>query len=101
MNYTGIFTYNTSVLLSAPDNLITAIIAVVLSIIFVLIARYFLLACVGFFLLYQDRKKFTNRKKTLSDLVLMKECLIKLLKDIQTELEKEIEQATLKAAFQN
>ena len=93
MNYTGIFTYNTSVLLSAPDNLITAIIAVVLSIIFVLIARYFLLACVGFFLLYQDRKKFTNRKKTLSDLVLMK--------DIQTELEKEIEQATLKAAFLN
>ena len=93
MNYTGIFTYNTSVLLSAPDNLITAIIAVVLSIIFVLIARYFLLACVGFFLLYQDRKKFTNLKKTLSDLVLMK--------DIQTELEKEIEQATLKAAFQN
>ena len=32
-----------------------------------------------------------NKKKTLSELILMK--------DIQTELEKEIEQAILKAAF--
>lgn len=93
MNYTGIFTYDTSVLLTAPNSLVVAIIVIILSAIFVLAARYFLLACAGFFLLYQDRKKFTNRKKTLSDLVLMK--------DIQTELEKEIEQATLKAAFQN
>ena len=89
MNYTGIFTYDTSVLLTAPNSLVVAIIVII----FVLAARYFLLACAGMFLIYQDRKKFANRKKTLSDLVLMK--------DIQTELEKEIEQATLKAAFQN
>ncbi len=93
MNYTGIFTYDTSVLLTAPNSLVVAIIVIILSAIFVLAARYLLLACVGMFLIYQDRKKFANRKKTLSDLVLMK--------DIQTELEKEIEQATLKAAFQN
>lgn len=93
MNYTGIFTYDTSVLLTAPNSLVVAIIVIILSAIFVLAARYFLLACAGMFLIYQDRKKFANRKKTLADLVLMK--------DIQTELEKEIEQATLKAAFQN
>ena len=93
MNYTGIFTYDTSVLLTAPNSLVVAIIVIILSAIFVLADRYFLLACAGMFLIYQDRKKFANRKKTLSDLVLMK--------DIQTELEKEIEQATLKAAFQN
>ncbi|MBB1554580.1 hypothetical protein HG442_004195 [Candidatus Gracilibacteria bacterium] len=93
MNYTGIFTYDTSVLLTAPNSLVVAIIVIILSAIFVLAARYFLLVCAGMFLIYQDRKKFANRKKTLSDLVLMK--------DIQTELEKEIEQATLKAAFQN
>ena len=93
MNYTRIFTYDTSVLLTAPNSLVVAIIVIILSAIFVLAARYFLLVCAGMFLIYQDRKKFANRKKTLSDLVLMK--------DIQTELEKEIEQATLKAAFQN
>ncbi|MBX9809562.1 hypothetical protein K2X92_04205 [Candidatus Gracilibacteria bacterium] len=40
---------------------------------------------------YQEKQVFLNKKKTLTDLILMK--------DIQTELEKEIEQAILKAAF--
>jgi hypothetical protein len=40
---------------------------------------------------YQEKQVFLNKKKTLNDLILMK--------DIQTELEKEIEQAILKAAF--
>lgn len=45
------------------------------------------------FLVFQDRKVIEEKKQVLSDLILMKE--------IQTELEKEIEQAALKATFQN
>ena len=39
-----------------------------------------------------DNRDLKRKKETLSDLILMK--------DIQTELEKEIEQAMLKATFQ-
>lgn len=51
----------------------------------------------GFFLAavqvlnYQNKMALSKKKKTLNDLILMK--------DIQSELEKEIEQAILKAAF--
>lgn len=41
----------------------------------------------------EERLTFKKKKKLLDDLVLMK--------DIQTELEKEIEQAILKSAFQS
>ena len=40
---------------------------------------------------YHADRTLAHKKKTLGDLILMK--------DIQTELEKEIEQAILKAAF--
>jgi hypothetical protein len=40
---------------------------------------------------YHADRALAHKKKTLGDLILMK--------DIQTELEKEIEQAILKAAF--
>ncbi len=40
---------------------------------------------------YHNKLALAKKKRTLSDLILMK--------DIQTELEKEIEQAILKAAF--
>jgi hypothetical protein len=43
-------------------------------------------------MVYRDAKELRKKKETLSDLILMK--------DIQTELEKEIEQAMLKATFQ-
>lgn len=50
-----------------------------------------------FFYLYskarEERMLFNKKKRLLDDLILMK--------DIQTELEKEIEQAILKAAFQS
>jgi hypothetical protein len=39
-----------------------------------------------------DSEELRKKKETLTDLILMK--------DIQTELEKEIEQAMLKATFQ-
>jgi hypothetical protein len=46
----------------------------------------------GYVLVWKDAKEMKQKKETLSDLILMK--------DIQTELEKEIEQAMLKATFQ-
>lgn len=42
-------------------------------------------------IIYHSERALARKKKTLWDLILMK--------DIQTELEKEIEQAILKAAF--
>lgn len=65
----------------------------VLFIITTLISKYIFLAIGGIYMLYLENKNLTNRKKILNDLIIMK--------DIQNELEKEIEQATLKAAFQN
>ncbi len=47
----------------------------------------------GFFLILRDKQIINEKKQVLGDLILMKE--------IQTELEKEIEQAALKATFQN
>lgn len=93
MDYTGVFTYNAENLLYSPENAIFAIILAVIFLIAIVALRYIFLFIVGIFLLRESEKKIQNRKKVLADLVLMK--------DIQTELEKEIEQATLKAAFQN
>ncbi|MBC7503622.1 hypothetical protein H7169_01510 [Candidatus Gracilibacteria bacterium] len=53
------------------------------------INRYFSLQVA----IYHADSLLAKKKKTLGDLILMK--------DIQTELEKEIEQAILKAAFHN
>jgi hypothetical protein len=46
----------------------------------------------GYKLVAIDMRDLKKKKETLSDLILMK--------DIQTELEKEIEKAMLKATFQ-
>jgi predicted tellurium resistance membrane protein TerC len=46
----------------------------------------------GSILVWHDQREIRQKKETLTDLILMK--------DIQTELEKEIEQAMLKATFQ-
>lgn len=54
--------------------------------------RYTFLYGYGYKLVAVDNKELKRKKETLSDLILMK--------DIQTELEKEIEQAMLKATFQ-
>lgn len=93
MNYTGLFTYNTDNLLFEPHSLLISIIAIFGFIALLFLARQFLLGIVGLYWLSEDKKMIANRKKMLADLVIMK--------DIQTELEKEIEQATLKAAFQS
>lgn len=77
----------------APQSAIIVLLIALLFLISNIILRFAFLTFAGMYMLYQDKKALENRKKTLGDLILMK--------DIQTELEKEIEQATLKAAFQN
>lgn len=74
-----------------PDILDT-IVALILSILIIGILRYFFLYAIGYVLLYREKRALENKKHILSDLILMK--------DIQSEMEKEIEQATLKATFQ-
>jgi hypothetical protein len=54
--------------------------------------RWIFLQSYGYVLVKKDENDLAKKKNTLSDLILMK--------DIQTELEKEIEQAMLKATFQ-
>ena len=74
-----------------PDILDT-IVALIISILIIGILRYFFLYAIGYVLLYREKRALENKKHILSDLILMK--------DIQSEMEKEIEQATLKATFQ-
>lgn len=94
MDFTGVFDYNLANLGLYGDINIAIFLAVtVLFVVVTVISRYIFLGVAGFYLLYLENKNLDNRKKILNDLILMK--------DIQTELEKEIEQATLKAAFQN
>jgi hypothetical protein len=52
-----------------------------------LMIRSVMIHCIG----WEIDREIAHKKKTLASLILMK--------DIQTELEKEIEQAILKAAF--
>lgn len=92
MDFTGVFTYNNEYLIVEPQNALIVIAVAGLFLVATLVVRFLFLAVSGFFLILKERKMLETRKKTLSDLVLMK--------DIQTELEKEIEQATLRAAFQ-
>lgn len=93
MDFTGVFTYNNAYLATEPQNMVIVFVVAILFLIAIIFARFLSLAFAGFLLLRKDRKMIETRKNTLTDLVMMK--------DIQTELEKEIEQATLKAAFQN
>lgn len=60
---------------------------VVLMVLLCLMIRWMMIRYIG----WEIDREITHKKKTLANLILMK--------DIQTELEKEIEQAILKAAF--
>ena len=57
-----------------------------------LLLTYAYLFTIGFVILWREKRTLQNKKNILTDLILMK--------DIQSEMEKEIEQATLKATFQ-
>lgn len=58
----------------------------------VILIRWVFLYAYGWKIVHHDSEELRKKKETLTDLILMK--------DIQTELEKEIEQAMLKATFQ-
>lgn len=73
-------------------SIVGIIVWIILGIGFFIFIRMGFLYGYGFFLMREDAAALAGRKKTLGDLILMK--------DIQTELEKEIEQAILKATFQ-
>lgn len=94
MDFTGTFDYNMANLaINSEPNIVIFLAVTILFIVVTIISRYLFLGVAGFYMVYLENKNLNNRKKLLNDLILMK--------DIQTELEKEIEQATLKAAFQN
>ncbi|MBP9779845.1 hypothetical protein KBD33_04470 [Candidatus Gracilibacteria bacterium] len=77
--------------LYSPD-IVHVIIAIVIGIILPIVLRYTYLYSIGYAILWREKRMLQNKKNILSDLILMK--------DIQSEMEKEIEQATLKATFQ-
>ena len=93
MDYTGIFPYNPQNLLLAQVSMESALMWAVGLTVGYIVVRFLLFTITNIYLILVDRRQLARKKQMLGDLILMK--------DIQTELEKEIEQATLKAAFQN
>lgn len=77
--------------LYTPDILHT-VFAIILSVGVLVLLHYIYLYTIWYALLWREKRALANKKHILSDLILMK--------DIQSEMEKEIEQATLKATFQ-
>lgn len=69
------------------------IIAIIFSIFFIALLRYMFLYHIWFFVVWHEKRAMESKKHVLSDLILMK--------DIQSEMEKDIEGASLRATFQN
>lgn len=86
------FTYLIENLSLASPSIVEMIIGIILWIILIIFVRLLFLYGYGYKLVAIDMRDLKKKKETLSDLILMK--------DIQTELEKEIEKAMLKATFQ-
>jgi hypothetical protein len=86
------FTYIIENLALYSPSIVEILIWLLLSIVCIVAARYVFLYGYGYRVVLHDASELRHKKETLSDLILMK--------DIQTELEKEIEQAMLKATFQ-
>ena len=86
------FTYLIENLSLASPSTVEMIIGIILWIILIIFVRLLFLYWYGYKLVAIDMHDLKKKKETLSDLILMK--------DIQTELEKEIEKAMLKATFQ-
>lgn len=86
------FTYILENLLLYHPTWITVSAGIIIGVTVLVILRMTFLFFTGLFLLHEDAIALKKKKNTLGDLILMK--------DIQTELEKEIEQAMLKATFQ-
>lgn len=86
------FLYTLENLFRYSPDIIHIIVGVIISGCVLALLWFSYLYAVGYAVLWRERKAIENKKNILSDLILMK--------DIQTEMEKEIEQATLKATFQ-
>lgn len=86
------FTYIIENLSLYSPSMVEILTWLLLSIVSIVAARYVFLYGYGYRVILRDASELRKKKETLSDLILMK--------DIQTELEKEIEQAMLKATFQ-
>ncbi|MBS9784328.1 hypothetical protein KGV55_03180 [Candidatus Gracilibacteria bacterium] len=93
MDYTSIFTYNFANINLAQGTFISSLLGIGISIVLIFILYIFSLLIWCLLQYFKEKQNRKNKTKVLKNLVLMK--------DIQTEIEKEIEQARLKAAFQD
>jgi hypothetical protein len=93
MNLSTQFSYIFENLLLYRPDLIMSIVAIIVGFILLVALYFILLYSSGFALVIHEANMIKKKKSTLGDLILMK--------DIQTEMEHEIEQATLKATFQS
>jgi hypothetical protein len=92
MNLSTQFLYTiTNLALYTPETM-DIILWIGSSMIFIVLMRYLFLYQIGFATLYREAKTIAAKRHILEDLILMK--------DIQWEMEKEIEQASLRATFQ-
>lgn len=73
-------------------TIIGIIIGLICSVVSIIIVRYILLYTHAGSILLHEQRKIESKKKVLGDLILMK--------DIQSELEAEIEKGMLKSTFQ-
>lgn len=89
---TNQFLYDYTNLTLYTPSILGVAVAFVVWLIFLFSLRFLLLMFYGFLAVRKDTKAIASKKNVLSDLILMK--------DIQTEMEREIEQASLKATFQ-
>lgn len=92
MNLTIKFLYDMNNLALYDAEIFHVLIAIIVSIVFLIAARYFFLYHIGAFVVWREKRAIAAKKHILGDLILMK--------DIQSELEKDIEKASLRATFQ-
>lgn len=93
MDYSPIFTYNFANLALAQWTLVSSLIWIAIAFVITFLLYIASLVVWNTLKSIQNSKSKKKKSKILQDLVLMK--------DIQNEIEKEIEQARLKAAFQD
>lgn len=92
MNLTTQFLYNIANMALYRPSIVDIVIWIIVSIVFIIVARYVFLYHIGWFTVWREARSIAAKKQVLGDLILMK--------DIQSEMEKEIEQASLRATFQ-
>lgn len=91
MNTSTQFLYNLSHLTEYSTSFLQVMIFLIMGVVWLLFLHFFFHYVAGIFLIHRDKSAIEEKKQVLNDLILMK--------DIQTELEREIEQAALKATF--